>query len=79
MPRDEDPGELGGWIVGPTANLREKATELHVFDAAAVDRGPLCTWRAPRILPSGFHGIFTVGDAHTAAVNFPCETASTRG
>jgi uncharacterized protein (DUF2141 family) len=58
VPRPGDARESSGWIVGPTINLHEAATELHVFDAAHVDLGPLCTWRAPLALPVGFHGVF---------------------
>jgi all-trans-8'-apo-beta-carotenal 15,15'-oxygenase len=50
--------ELDGWLVGTTINLREKATELHVFDARRVEAGPLVTWRADVALPATFHGVF---------------------
>lgn len=50
--------ELDGWIVGPSVNLKAKATELHVFDARQVSAGPLVTWRADRALPVSLHGSF---------------------
>lgn len=58
VPRAGAPGELAGWIVGNTVNLDARATELHVFDAQHVSRGPVCTWRADMALPVGFHGTF---------------------
>lgn len=57
-PRPGSSAELDGWLVGTTINLDARATELHVFDARHVDRGPLATWRAPVALPVTFHGVF---------------------
>jgi carotenoid cleavage dioxygenase-like enzyme len=48
--------ELDGWLVGTTLNLKARATELHVFEAAHVSAGPVCSWRADLALPVGFHG-----------------------
>ena len=50
--------EGDGWLIAPSINLRERVTELHVFDARHLDAGPLCTWRADIALPSSFHGAF---------------------
>lgn len=49
-------GERDGWLIGTTLNLRARATELHVFDAANLHTGPVATWRANVPLPLGFHG-----------------------
>lgn len=49
-------GEGDGWLVGTTLNLTERATELHILDAARMGAGPLVTWRADVPLPLGFHG-----------------------
>lgn len=46
------------WLIGTSINLKAGATELHVFDAARVAAGPVCTWRADVALPVGFHGNF---------------------
>ena len=54
VPRGQ--GESDGWLVGTTLNLTERATELHVLDAARLDEGPRVTWRADVPLPLGFHG-----------------------
>lgn len=53
-PRDAD----RQWLIGTTVNLTARASELHVFDAARVAAGPLCTWRADVALPVSFHGNF---------------------
>ncbi|MBJ7410019.1 MAG: carotenoid oxygenase family protein [Phenylobacterium sp.] len=50
--------ELDGWLLAPSVNTRAKATELHVFDARRIAEGPLCTWRADRVLPVSLHGTF---------------------
>jgi carotenoid cleavage dioxygenase-like enzyme len=55
-PRGE--GERDGWLVGTSVNLKARATELHVIDAADVAAGPVATWRADVALPVSFHGIF---------------------
>jgi all-trans-8'-apo-beta-carotenal 15,15'-oxygenase len=46
------------WLIGTTVNLAARATELHVFNAAQVAAGPVCTWRADVALPVSFHGTF---------------------
>ncbi|MBX3481524.1 MAG: carotenoid oxygenase family protein [Caulobacter sp.] len=61
VPRPGDGNELGGWLVGTSLNLKARATELHVFDAAHVSDGPLCSWRAEVGLPVGFHGAWVGG------------------
>jgi all-trans-8'-apo-beta-carotenal 15,15'-oxygenase len=53
-PRGE--AERDGWLIGTTLNLRARATELHIFDAANLSEGPVATWRADMPLPLGFHG-----------------------
>jgi carotenoid cleavage dioxygenase-like enzyme len=57
-PRPGGGGELNGWLLTSTVNLAAKATELHVFDAAHLADGPLCSWRADVALPIGLHGAF---------------------
>lgn len=52
-------GERDAWLVGPSINLRNGVTELHVFEAARVADGPVATWRADVALPAGFHGTWT--------------------
>lgn len=44
------------WLLGPTINLRAGVTELHLFDLARVEEGPVATWAADVALPASFHG-----------------------
>lgn len=56
VPKPGRSGEGEAWLVAPSINLRRGVTELHVFEAAHVSDGPVCTWRADVALPAGFHG-----------------------
>ena len=58
VPRPGASEEMDGWAIGPTLNLRERATELHVFDTRRIAEGPVCTWRTDVSLPMAFHGFF---------------------
>ena len=50
--------ESDAWLIGPSLNLTERVTELHVLDIADVEAGPVATWRADVALPAAFHGIW---------------------
>ncbi|MEQ7153662.1 carotenoid oxygenase family protein [Brevundimonas aurifodinae] len=56
VPKPGTTTERDAWLVAPSINLAEGVTELHVFDVAAVEAGPVATWRADVALPAGFHG-----------------------
>ncbi|MDP3403980.1 MAG: carotenoid oxygenase family protein [Brevundimonas sp.] len=56
VPKPGTSDERDAWLVAPSINLAEGVTELHVFDVAAVEAGPVVTWRADVALPAGFHG-----------------------
>lgn len=56
VPRPGATGERDAWLVGPSINLKTGVTELHVFDVARVEDGPVATWAADVALPAGFHG-----------------------
>jgi carotenoid cleavage dioxygenase-like enzyme len=58
VPRPGGQGEMDGWIVAPSVNLKARATELHVFEAHKLADGPLCSWRADVALPVSLHGAF---------------------
>ncbi|WP_366511541.1 carotenoid oxygenase family protein, partial [Maricaulis sp.] len=45
-----------GWLVHTALNKRERATELHVFEARRLEDGPVASWRLPYACPFGFHG-----------------------
>jgi len=57
-PRAGSTEEFDGWLLVPTLNLDAGASELHVFDARAVEAGPICGWRGAVGLPVGLHGAF---------------------
>lgn len=56
VPKPGASAERDAWLVGVTLNAEERATELHVFDAARVSDGPVATWRSRYAAPLGFHG-----------------------
>ena len=56
VPKPGATAEAEAWLVGPSINLREGRTELHVYDAAHVEDGPVASWAADIALPAGFHG-----------------------
>jgi all-trans-8'-apo-beta-carotenal 15,15'-oxygenase len=58
VPKAGGSRERDSWLVGTTLNLKARATELHVLDAARVSAGPVATFRADVPLPVSFHGIF---------------------
>lgn len=58
VPKPGRTAEADGWLVGPSLNLAEGVTELHVLDLAHVEDGPVATWRADVALPAAFHGTF---------------------
>lgn len=50
--------EGDGWLLGTSYNWRDQMTSLSVFNAMAVEDGPVSTARLPYALPLGFHGKF---------------------
>jgi all-trans-8'-apo-beta-carotenal 15,15'-oxygenase len=56
VPKPGRTAEADAWLVAPSINLAEGVTELHVFDVAGLEDGPVATWRADLALPAGFHG-----------------------
>lgn len=56
VPKPGSTKERDSWLVGPVLNLKAKATDICVFDAAKVSDGPVCIWRADYSWPLGFHG-----------------------
>jgi carotenoid cleavage dioxygenase len=51
-------GEGNGWLVGTAWNWETRRTTLSVFDAGAVDAGPIAQAHLPYGLPLGLHGTF---------------------
>jgi carotenoid cleavage dioxygenase-like enzyme len=56
VPRKGSSAEGDGWLVGTVLNMKESATEAHVFNALALSDGPVASFRAPYAWPLGFHG-----------------------
>ncbi|MEM9938405.1 MAG: carotenoid oxygenase family protein [Pseudomonadota bacterium] len=56
VPKEGGLREEDAWLIGPVLNLKAKAREICVFDAARVSDGPVCIWRADYTWPLGFHG-----------------------
>jgi carotenoid cleavage dioxygenase-like enzyme len=52
------PSDPGGWLVTTAFNGAAERTELHVFQAEALDDGPVASFACPYALPLGFHGAF---------------------
>lgn len=50
--------EGDGWVVGTTYDWAARRTVCSVFDARAVDAGPVAVARLPYTLPLGLHGQF---------------------
>ena len=56
VPGREGSGEGEGWIVAVCNRLAERRSDLLVFDALAVDQGPVATVKLPLRLRMGLHG-----------------------
>lgn len=56
VPKPGGTGERDAWLIGTTINIAKGASEVHVFDAADINGGPVATWRAGYSWPLGFHG-----------------------
>lgn len=58
VPKPDATAERDAWLVGPSINLKTGVTELHAFDVAGIQDGPIATWAADVALPAGFHGVW---------------------
>lgn len=58
VPAPDSTPEGPGWVVGTALNVAAQRSELHVFDADAVDAGPVASATLPYALPLGLHGRF---------------------
>lgn len=58
IPKPGAPPETEGWIVGTALDYVSAATILNVFDANALEAGPIAQARLPYRLPLGLHGKF---------------------
>jgi carotenoid cleavage dioxygenase-like enzyme len=56
VPRSPDAPEGDGWVVAVVYRGAEDRSDFAVFDAAAIDAGPIGLAKLPRRVPFGFHG-----------------------
>lgn len=56
VPRAADAAEGDGWLLAVVWRARENRSDLVVFEARDVERGPIATAKLPRRVPFGFHG-----------------------
>jgi len=56
IPRSKDAPEGDGWIVMVCNRLEEQRSDLLLFDALQVDKGPIATIKIPIRLRFGLHG-----------------------
>jgi carotenoid cleavage dioxygenase-like enzyme len=55
-PRSADAPEGDGWVVAVVYRGAEDRSDFVVFDAAAIQAGPIGVAKLPRPVPFGFHG-----------------------
>lgn len=56
VPRRQDAAEGDGWLLATVFHNTEKRSDMAVFDAAAVDKGPIASAELSHRVPYGFHG-----------------------
>jgi len=49
-------GERDVWLLSVVLDTRAGASELQIFDGAALEAGPIARARLPHVMPLGFHG-----------------------
>jgi carotenoid cleavage dioxygenase-like enzyme len=62
IPRERDAHEGDGWIVQVCNRLDDHATDLLLFDALDIEKGPIATIHVPIRLRFGFHGNFATSE-----------------
>jgi carotenoid cleavage dioxygenase-like enzyme len=56
VPRSPDAGEGDGWVICTVFRPAENRSDLAVFDALDIAKGPIGLAKSPRRVPFGFHG-----------------------
>ncbi|MGA5539476.1 carotenoid oxygenase family protein [Mycolicibacterium nivoides] len=59
IPRTPDAAEDDGWLLAVNHQLEEHRSQLIIFDARDIERGPMATAWLSHHIPWGFHGTFT--------------------
>ena len=58
VPDPQRDGENAGWLLGTALDWQARATVLSVFEADAIEAGPMATATLPDPMPLGLHGRF---------------------
>ena len=61
VPRTPTAAEGDGWVIATVYRGSEDRSDFAVFDAQAIDSGPIGTAQLPRRVPFGFHGNWRQG------------------
>ena len=56
VPRKANADEGDGWVIATLYRGAEDRSDLVIFDAQAIEAGPIACAKAPRRVPFGFHG-----------------------
>lgn len=56
VPRSPDAEEGDGWLLATVWRGATNTSDLVIFDACAIAKGPVCTASLPHRVPVGFHG-----------------------
>jgi carotenoid cleavage dioxygenase len=56
VPRSADAPEGDGWVIAVVYRGEEDRNDFVVFDAGAIETGPIGVAKLPRRVPFGFHG-----------------------
>jgi carotenoid cleavage dioxygenase len=56
VPRSAEAAEGDGWITAVVWRAAEDRSDLVIFEATDLEKGPIATARVPRRVPFGFHG-----------------------
>jgi carotenoid cleavage dioxygenase len=56
VPRAPDAEEGDGWLLATVWRSATNTSDLVIFDARALAKGPVCTVSLPHRVPVGFHG-----------------------
>ena len=56
VPRSPEAAEGDGWIIAVVYRAAEDRSDFTVFDAQAIEAGPIAVAKLPRRVPFGFHG-----------------------
>jgi carotenoid cleavage dioxygenase len=56
IPRSPDAAEGDGWVVQALTNSQTMLTELNLFEATEISKGPVATVKLPLRLKPAYHG-----------------------